>query len=109
MTAASRAAGDAVRADLYEQFVDLIYGDRDLLDEEFAAIVAAAWSDPATVPPAGGEDAVPTAPSSVHLGRTQPRQHRPSGTRTLGERSRQRSPPHPRRQRMTRKAGDHHT
>lgn len=52
------ANGEIERA-VEEQFVDLIYGDADLLAAEFDAIIAAAWPEPPREIPSRGDGGHP--------------------------------------------------
>ena len=94
-----------------EEFLDLVYGDEDLVDAEFDAIIAAEWPDrhrrtrpgtasPTGPPPLGPRGVRPVRGGGAAVAATSPR-HRRMGRSALT--------PAVTRTQTTRKAGDRHT
>lgn len=93
-----------------EQFLDLIYGDTDLLTAEFDAIIAAEWPEPPADNP--GRRPVGRQPGGIPASRAVDPVRAPVSRPRhpgIGSWTRERSPPvrHPRT--TGRKAGDRHT
>ena len=96
---------------VHEQFLDLIYGDTELLAAEFDAIIAAQWPEPPSDRPdhgaAGSNPGSAPARCAADPVRGPASRPRHPG---IGERARQRSPPlrHP-NPRQAREVGDRRT
>jgi len=81
-------------AALMDEFLELVYGDEELLRDEFDAIVAQEWSDriPPVSPRATRRFDDPLSGSHPGSGRSKPTVDR-SPVRAVRKRNRQRSPP----------------
>jgi hypothetical protein len=91
------ATANTLRANVDEQFFDLICSDPDLLQVEFDAIIAAEWPGPPATRPGRGAAREQPIPQPAHraaarTGSPVTRPRRPG----IGGWARQRSPPHDR-------------